>query len=473
MRWPIHVQLLLPILLVVVVALATSSVISAYFGSRQVRGQQEEDLRRVIRTLTRANFPLTERVLEEVSGLSGADLVLFDEQGQIQAATLSATRRELEALRRIPAQGSDERLSVRHGVNIGGHTYLSHRVPVARRPGGRENASLAVLYREDLWQESARQAAYPALIAGGGSAIAAVLAASFLARRFVRPLRLLGDQTATIANGSFRCVAVPRRNDEIRDLALCINGMAEKLGRYESEVRRNERLWTLGQLGAGMAHQLRNSATGARMDIELHQRECPMRRDNGQPLQVALRQLRLMESYLQRFLSLGRSGAVPHEKVAVGELLQDALELVRPACGHNRVELDFHRPHESLYVWGDADSLRELLVNLLLNAMEAARRNAGVPPRVVVECERHGADRVTVRVKDSGPGLAPEIQERLYEAFASQTPGGIGLGLFVARRIVEAHQGLIGWERQDNMTCFAIELPLMPPDMHHGPPAGC
>ena len=210
----------------------------------------------------------------------------------------------------------------------------------------------------------------------------AVLVASVLAQRFVRPLKLLGDQTATIAGDNFRGVAVPRRNDEIRDLALCINGMTEKLSRYESEVRRNERLWTLGQLGAGMAHQLRNSATGARMDIELHQRECSLVSSDGKPLQVALRQLRLMESYLQRFLSLGRSNPTPHEKIALEELLEDALELVRPACVHNKVELCFDGAHESLDVWGEADSLRELLVNLLLNALEAAKRHAGVPPKV-------------------------------------------------------------------------------------------
>ena len=177
-----------------------------------------------------------------------------------------------------------------------------------------------------------------------------MLVASVLAQRFVRPLKVLGEQAATIADGRFRGVAVPRRNDEIHDLVLCINGITEKLSRYESEVRRNERLWTLGQLGAGMAHQLRNSATGARMDIEMHQRECPSGDSDGKPLQIALRQLSLMESYLQRFLSLGRSNPTPHEKIALEELLEDALELVRPACAHNR-DLESHRGVSVRWPW--------------------------------------------------------------------------------------------------------------------------
>ena len=107
--------------------------------------------------------------------------------------------------------------------------------------------------------------------------------------------------------------------------------MTEKLSRYEDEVRRSERLRTLGQLGAGMAHQLRNAATGARMAIELHRRECPAGQSD-EALGVAMRQLRLMESYLQRFLTLGRGRPLPHQRLRLSGLLEDALELVRPAC---------------------------------------------------------------------------------------------------------------------------------------------
>ena len=209
------------------------------------------------------------------------------------------------------------------------------------------------------------------------------------------------------------------------------------------------------------------------MDIELHQRECSMGGGDAQPLQVALRQLRLMESYLQRFLSLGRSHPTPHEKIALDELLEDALQLVRPACAHNKVELSSEGSGETLAVWGEADSLRELLVNLLLNALEAAKRHTGVLPKVIVESHRRDACRAVVCIKDSGPGPSPETAGRLFEPFVSEKPDGTGLGLFVARQIVEAHQGSIQWRRRDNMTCFTIELPLISVDSNHGSPACC
>ena len=98
-------------------------------------------------------------------------------------------------------------------------------------------------------------------------------------RRFWRAglcgrFRAIENQTKAIADGRFDPVTVPSRDDEIADLAASINLMARRLGHYEKEVRASERMRALGRLGAGIAHQLRNSATGAKMAIELHRREC-------------------------------------------------------------------------------------------------------------------------------------------------------------------------------------------------------
>ena len=167
-----------------------------------------------------------------------------------------------------------------------------------------DSGSLVVLYSQERWSAATWQAAYPALVAGAVAVLAVVVVTTLLAQRFVRPIRRLGDQTARIAQGDFTPVGVGKVDDELRDLAVSINRMTERLGQYEREVRRSEQLRTLGQLGAGMAHQLRNAATGGRMAIELHQRQCAAAA--GEDLEVALRQLRLMESYLQRFLTLSR-----------------------------------------------------------------------------------------------------------------------------------------------------------------------
>jgi signal transduction histidine kinase len=158
--------------------------------------------------------------------------------------------------------------------------------------------------------------------------------------------------------------------------------------------------------------------------------------------------------------------------VTLNELVADALEMVRPACAHNKVELPFPRADARLVVSGEAQGLRESLINLLLNAVEAATRHPGKQPRVAVELEGRDGDRAIVRVKDSGPGPSPETAETLFEPFVSEKPEGTGLGLFVARQIAEAHGGSLGWTRADGMTCFEIELPLIDDDTDHGTSTG-
>ena len=390
-----------------------------------------------------------------MSGLSGAEFVLLDKEGQIQSKTLPITDEDRRRLETLP-QGRE--LESGHHVVLGGKTFLAHRVPSAGRAPATEPGSLVVLYHEDRWWTGIRQAAYPALIAGGIAAAVAVFLTTMLAQRFVRPIRQLDLQTATIAGGRFQPVAVPARDDEIRDLTRSINSMTERLGRYETEVRQNEQLRTLGRLGAGMAHQLRNSATGARMAIELHLRGCSPDSDR-ESLEVALRQLRLMESYLQRFLGLGRDRPIDRKQVDLERLVDDVFELVRPACLHGKIELTRRRsPNNSSY-GAMPESLAELLVNLILNALEAARQNAEMPPKVVVEASGE-KDRAVLRVLDTGVGPAVAVQQRLFEPFVTEKPGGTGLGLFVARRIAEAHQGRIGWDRREQMTCFTVELPI-------------
>jgi len=458
MRWPIQTQLLLPMLTVVVGAIALASLGSAYFGGLRARQVQEEHLDRVVATLTEARFPLTQPVLGQMSGLSGAEFVLLDQQGHPLAGTLSIDADELDSLRRIRDTSTEAGLSGQPSVALGGRSYLGRRVAVRGRELVASSRWLIVLYPEDRWAAAMRHAAYPALVAGGLAAAAIVLVTTALAHRFVRPIRQLGDRAAAIARGDFRPAAIGRHDDEIRDLAVSINRMAEQLGQYELRVRRHEQLKTLDRLGAGMAHQLRNAAAGARMAIELHQRGCKVA--DEETLAVALRQLRLMESYLQRFMALGQTSDAPPQRVDLASLVGEALSLVRPACFHAGIELGYHRPESEISVEGDPESLRQLTVNLAMNAVEAAARCNGGKPRIAVALDRAADGRARLQVCDSGPGPAAELADRLFEPFVSGKPEGTGLGLYVARQIVENHRGTIHWRRDNEQTCFTVTLPL-------------
>lgn len=458
LRWPIHLQLLVPMVAVVLLASLLATAITVFWIAKRVRNEQSDNLRRVGETLGKSGYPLSKPVLEQISGYSGADFVLLTAKGRLQESTLPVEPSWQEDLARA-ARSRPAKDGVEHvAISLGDRDYLVDFVSVSGRSHSTEPVTLFILYPEDQLASRIHQAVYPALIAGLVGAGIAVAMATWLARRFARPIHTLVAQTATIAQGDFTPMPVARRNDELRDLAESINRMTAQLAHQQRQVRHNERLKTLGQLGASMAHQLRNAATGGRMAVELHRRDCPQG-ETDESLDVALRQFRLMESYLRQFLSLGEAPPAVRQRVQVASLVEEVLSLVRPSCLHAGIDLRFTLPSEPVVIDGDSESLRQLVTNLVLNAVDAAVAGPVVPPRVAVEISRGDAGG-KLCVRDTGLGPAPSIHDQLFHSFVTTKPDGFGLGLFVARQIAERHAGRLDWRREGDVTCFEFEFPL-------------
>ena len=160
MRWPIQIQLLLPVLSVVLLAIVLASGTSAYLDVARANRRQQEDLARVVGALTDAAFPLTDNVLRQMSGLSGAEFVVLDADYQLRGSTLPLGRDDLASLR--GGRESIEQLASRPAITLAGRTYLGTRMPVTRHGAIARPDWLVVLYPEDQWWSGARQAAYPA-----------------------------------------------------------------------------------------------------------------------------------------------------------------------------------------------------------------------------------------------------------------------------------------------------------------------
>lgn len=459
-RWPIYWQLLIPMVSLVLLATVLATAITAYSIALMVRSEQSKDLRRVVQTMGRSGFPKNRQVLDQISGLSGAEFVLLTPQGNLRDSTLPIEERGSRDLARMAQSPQTARGSEPATISLGERDYLVDYVSVnlSGRVYANEPATLFILYPEDELASRIHQAVFPALLAGLIAAAVAVAIATWLARRFARPIRVLVAQTATIAQGDFTPMDVARRNDELRDLAESINRMTAQLADHQRQVRHNERLRTLGQLGASMAHQLRNAATGGRMAIELHRRDCPQG-SSDESLDVALRQLQLMESYLRQFLSFGHAAPAVRQRVAAAALVEEVLALVRPSCIHAGIDLQFTLSAEPVELEGDPEALRQLATNLILNAVDAAVANPSVSPRVLIDVSRDAAGG-KLRVRDSGPGPAASVQDQLFHSFVTTKPDGFGLGLFVAHQIAERHNGRLRWQREGDMTCFVFEFPL-------------
>jgi signal transduction histidine kinase len=447
MRWPLRYQILVPFAGTMLAVVAVVSSLDAALSARRSQQQIESQLDEVTRTLAEANFPLTDAVLKQTRGLAGADFVLTDERGQ----TLAASRGDLspESLGGHSAASAvklDEPLLLADGI------YLHAAVRLAPHALTTEPRVLHILYPQDDLRLARWQAAYPSLVVGSLALIVVAVLATAIARRLSRPILELRQQLGRLVRGDFELLSVPARNDELADLVRSANSLAEQLEEMQRVIKRSERLALLGQLSGGLAHQLRNSVAGARIAVQLHQRHCIGH--DAESLEVALRQLTLTESHLQRFLSVGRPSAPQQTDCDLPQIIAEVAALVTPACKHQRVSLE-RSDHETndVILRADAEQLRQMLLNLVLNGIEAAAPGGWVR----IELETAPAS-VQLRILDSGAGPSEKIAQRLFEPFVTGKPEGIGLGLPVVRQIVAAHGGTIRL-RADRPTCFEVTLP--------------
>jgi signal transduction histidine kinase len=459
MRWRIRTQILVPLLtlLLGVVGITTWTAISS---ANQARLQIETRVRNVARTLAESRFTLNDRILEQMKGLSGAEF-LFLGGANTRKATFPADSLEIPPLDPV-AEGDLQNLRLGPRVTSGGQIYLCSAVRFDQ-PRRFENndvlyRDLYILYPEALWRDALWDAIWPSLVLGTFVGLASVALAIGVSEHLSRRIQALERRTRLIASGDFSPMPLPGRDDELRDLGHSINEMAARLAQLQETVQKTERLRLLGQLSGGLAHQLRNGIAGARLAVQLHVRACAGKTD-GEALQVALRQLSLLETNLKRFLAVGQSGDLRREPCSLTALVTEAQALLQPQCRHAGIDLRWQPPGEQFTLHGDRGQLEQLILNVLGNAVDAAGPGGWVEAMLHAR-GANGSQSAVLEVSDSGPGPPPSVADRVFDAFVTSKPEGVGLGLAVAKQVAEAHGGVIGWRRDADHTCFQIELPL-------------
>ncbi|QDV78662.1 sensor histidine kinase [Botrimarina mediterranea] len=469
MRIPIRFQLMGPLVAVAAVSLATVAVVYGQLATRQTRQRIERQVSGVTQVLRESSFPLTDKVLQQMAGLAGAELLLTDDAG----TPIAASSRRADAAATAVNESSHSTTadqSLGKTLTTPAGVYFHSTWPVDRPDRSGAARTLHVLVAKTEYDAAWRAAFLPPILVGA-IASAAIAGVTLLATgRLSRLMARIGGEVRRLADGDFRPVETPRLNDESRDLALAVNRAAARLAEYEEEVRSTERLKTLATLGAGMAHEVRNAATGCRMAIDLHAEECDASTSGRDTLDVAKRQLGLIEGRLKQYLSVGKGasdGAI--ETVDLTQVARDALELTAAAARHAGASVGSQLPAGVCPVRGVPEDLTHAVVNLLLNAIEAAAKRqalVGTPAAVSIQL-RSDARGATLEVRDSGSGPDASVAPRVFEPFASDKPEGVGLGLAVVRSAVELGGGAVTWDRVEDETRFLLQMPLATEDCQH------
>jgi two-component system, NtrC family, sensor histidine kinase HydH len=256
---------------------------------------------------------------------------------------------------------------------------------------------------------------------------------------------------SVVADGDFASL-----DRQMQHIVGQVEAVTERLQRQQRELLRAEQLAAVGQLAAGVAHEVRNPLTGIKMLVEAAQRPHNPRPLIAEDLRVIHREVERLEQTVQGLLDFARLPAPRRLPCDLRDAALPARDLVRARAEQQGVAVTVHDPGRPAVTLVDRGQLQTVLVNLLLNALDALPTGGRVdmawwPPE---------DGRLRITVTDNGPGIPATLADKLFTPFVSTKPSGTGLGLSLSARIIEEHGGTItASNRPEGGACFTITLP--------------
>jgi len=256
--------------------------------------------------------------------------------------------------------------------------------------------------------------------------------------------------------------------DEVAFLQSVANVLSQVIERnwYEQRQRerylqRAEQMMALGQVAAGVAHELRNPLTAIKGLIQLNLRKATLGGLPGGDLAVIEHEIRRMERTLQTFLDFARPPQPDRRPLALADVVDRVFAVVKGRARKQSVSLRLLQPEVPVRVEADEDQLQQLLLNLVLNALDVLPDGGTIEMELLAPRDGH----IELYVRDTGSGIAPHVLPKVFETFVSSKETGVGLGLPVSRRIAEEHGGtLSAYNLPGTGACFLLRLPALTPE---------
>jgi signal transduction histidine kinase len=285
------------------------------------------------------------------------------------------------------------------------------------------------------------------IVAGAGAVAICAVSMLMLAFLVQRPMVELQEKIGLVSDGNLDVrVSFSRRNDEIGDLGRKFNYMMQQLRESREEIdrlhrtqmSRAEHLATLGEMATGLAHEIRNPLAGIAGVVEIVGRDLP----STSPARAVIKDVRLEIAQINRIVTDLLETARPHPpQIRLSNLnttVEHAVMLARQQVLSKPIKIELHKAPDLPEVEHDSDQIHQVLLNLLLNAVQAVT-GAGT-----VNVEIGSQDGfASVAVSDTGRGISSEHLSNIFRPFYTTKGNGTGLGLSLARRIVEEHHGRI------------------------------
>lgn len=293
-----------------------------------------------------------------------------------------------------------------------------------------------------------------------------IIGAAWLARRITTPLQKLVEGTEHISRGDFSMEIDIHSQDEIGDLARSFNEMSRQLRllqkRMEEANKRLiqvEKLASIGHISAGIAHEIRNPLTSVKLNIQKLAEKESLDEFDRLNLEISQEGIAQIEKFIKELLNYARVSELNLDDFSMDQVVDGSIKMIGDSLALKNITVEKDYAPDVPQVRVDADKLRQVILNILRNSCEAVEEGGRVHISVS-QAETASGPKVKTEISDDGKGIPPKDWENVFEPFYTTKASGIGLGLAIARKIIEQHDGTIRLKAQEERgSCFEILLP--------------
>jgi PAS domain S-box-containing protein len=254
-------------------------------------------------------------------------------------------------------------------------------------------------------------------------------------------------------NFESRCMPVMGDNNYIEHIVIVSRDISERK-KAEEFLLQSEKLSIVGELAAGVAHEIRNPLTTIKGFVQLYKKENSSIEFND----LLLSELERIETITSEMLSLGKPQAIQLKRTDLRELIENTLELLQPQAYMNDIQFKLKFEESSYFITCEKNQLKQVFLNILKNSMEAMDQGGDIQ----INLRKGSEDECIISVQDQGCGIPEELLPRLGEPFYSLKEKGTGLGLMICHKIIKQHHGDIIYKSEVNKgTLVEIKLPLL------------
>jgi len=262
-----------------------------------------------------------------------------------------------------------------------------------------------------------------------------------VSRRLTRPLRALSHGVRAITAGDYSHRVAAQGDDEIAELSTTFNHMAEGLSalqHLEAQLRRRDRLHTLGEVAMGLAHEIRNPLGIIKTATQLLHRRASLPETDMRHLEYVISEVTRINDLISEFLDFAKPSAPLRAEIPARRLLEELLGFCAPELTNQGIEavIDDDAPGATLYA--DSRQLQQACLNLVLNAIDAMPDGGTLRLGIA-----NSGQTTIISISDDGQGIPPDMIERIFNPFVTTKASGTGLGLAKVFSIMENHDGRV------------------------------